>query len=200
MRELGWLDLGVVLAALAALALVGSARPGQTPEPALALLSDQTVIVRRHDLVLEGGTLDAWQEAFQTAEYFGAFAAAPDGGYGWVAAYSTMEAARQSALARCARRSPGCVIVAEAMPVDPVPDHSRTLRHREAQNFQRYRTLPGAKAFAISENGAYGMSWRAMSPQIARRKALANCENANERDQTGGLPDWPCFVIHATAR
>jgi hypothetical protein len=52
----------------------------------------------------------------------------------------------------------------------------------------------GFKALAVSEDGAYSMSWEMPSQEEADRAALADCE-ANRERAIPGLSDMPCVPV-----
>ncbi|MBK1836388.1 alpha/beta hydrolase [Azospirillum sp. YIM B02556] len=121
-----------------------------------------------------------------------AFAVAPDGAYGWKSGLRSLDEAQKGALESCAAHSQkGCRIaylndrpagapasgaLAEerrGTPVrlEPPPELSAANRDK----FGAYVAAAGRKAFAVSQDGAFGWKSGMPSEDAARRAALDNC-------------------------
>lgn len=121
----------------------------------------------------------AFGRDFSTAIYFGAFAVAKDGGWGYFTGVNSRVAARELALAECRRVSPDCAIYAELLPsdyADPGPG-TITLGPDAARVYREAETDLGFHAMAVSADGAYAKIWSAATQDAADQQALADCES-----------------------
>ncbi|WP_042696217.1 CocE/NonD family hydrolase [Azospirillum sp. B506] len=122
-----------------------------------------------------------------------AFAVSPDGAYSWKSGLRSLDEAQRTALESCATHTQkGCRIAylndrpaggasdqtAAAAPprntrvrLEPPPELSAAGREK----FDAYVSATGRKAFAVSQDGAFGWKSGVPSEDAARRGALDNC-------------------------
>lgn len=133
---------------------------------------------------------------FQAVGYFGAFALAKDGGYGYSSGTASLEAARDIALAHCRSVNTSCILVAELVPEGYVapPPGTVTLSQQIYGYFMNAGKNRDYQALAVSEDGAFSMYWEIGSQAEANRLALDDCEANRERSITG-LRDMPCVLV-----
>ncbi|PWC82811.1 dienelactone hydrolase [Azospirillum sp. TSH100] len=128
-----------------------------------------------------------------------AFAVSPDGAYGWKSGMRSLDEAQKGALETCMSHSQkGCRIaylndrpagagadMAAAAPMAPPQQGPRSTRVRlepppelsdsGREKFDAYVSAAGRKAFAVSQDGAFGWKSGMSSEDAARRGALDNC-------------------------
>ncbi|KAA0597985.1 dienelactone hydrolase [Azospirillum lipoferum] len=128
-----------------------------------------------------------------------AFAVSPDGAYGWKSGMRSLDEAQKGALENCMSHSQkGCRIaylndrpagagadMAAAAPMAPAAQGPRSTHVRlepppelsaaGRDKFDAYVSAGGRKAFAVSQDGAFGWKSGMPSEDAARRGALDNC-------------------------
>jgi hypothetical protein len=137
----------------------------------------------------------ALEDDFGSATYYGAFALAKGGGWGYTTGAMTIEAARAIALAQCESVNDECAIYAELLPRGYVPPGpgAITLSREAADHYEDRTTDILYHAMAISVDGAYSKVWEATSYDAAAAQALEECEAGRITDLD--LPAMPCFVL-----
>lgn len=133
--------------------------------------------------------LARWQAE---ATYFAAFAVGEGGHFGWTSEYNSLHAAVTDALAFCVVAGVPCRVTETREPRE-----GGALKGSEGMlaAHAEFQGRPAPKAFAISENGAWSMNWAARNRDVARRKALKDCNARSALDQPEFLPDWPCRLV-----
>ncbi|MFN3971562.1 MAG: hypothetical protein ACK4L4_09330 [Gemmobacter sp.] len=158
------------------------------PEAARRLVRDVAGLSAR-----QRGKLD---EAMAEAPYFTAFAAGPEGAYGWARGYSTRSAARVAALTACSRGGAACRLVAEvvpqAMPEAGSAAGENSLSFDQAEAFRRIERALGPRTFVRSLDGAWATG-RAATVDAAVADAVLRCEGV--RKVHDDLPPMPCEAI-----
>ncbi len=147
---------------------------------------------------LTGDALDAYREWSRAPSHFGAFAATDFGDYGWVSSYNSLAAAETAALAYC--DAPDCRVFARSVPLNDAGTEELVVSRQTEEAFAEFLTLPGAKAFAIHENGASGSWYRDDTLSDAIAGALAECHRRSrsaERYIPLGEGRDDCRVVHA---
>lgn len=134
--------------------------------------------------------------ALQGADYFGAYAAGPDGRSGvWVGARSA-DLARTYALARCGA---GCTLVAERLPLHRDPNRPEpVLTHAMAVNLgvkwpfdKDVLAIGGANAWGFASKAA-----RDSGGRRAMRRAAEDCDLRRLAEPVpDGLSSGPCQVL-----
>jgi dienelactone hydrolase len=115
-----------------------------------------------------------------------AFAAAPDGAFGWQAGFSTREDAIEHALERCRKHAPNCAIyvVNDEVVRTTTPERQKTsvlpppprLSDSGLRAFQDFLRAEPNKAFAVAPDGAYGWQSGMNSRELAISRALERCK------------------------
>lgn len=147
---------------------------------------------------LTGDALDAYRDWSRAPSHFGAFAATDFGDYGWVSSYNSLEAAEIAALAYC--DVPDCRVFARSVPLHEAGAEELAVSRETEEAFAEFLTLPGAKAFAIHENGAGGSWYRDDTLSDAIAGALAECHRrsrSGERYIPLGEDRDDCRIVHA---
>lgn len=124
--------------------------------------------------------------------FIGAFAVAPDGGFGWSTGRLTLENARDAALAHCREQARGCVIVAEVAPrgltdvTGLVASVDLLIRIADLMDKAPHHGL------AVAPSGAVGWSFGLPDQASADQRALAYC-----RENLSGpvTPSTSCRVV-----
>lgn len=195
LRALRWYDYAVVIAGLFVVAWLG-----QLPDPAPRLYDADTRIQFHGDRKLRDTAREAFETEFATGTYFGAFYQSPNGAYGWATGHNSPHAAQANALAHCAQYAEDCSLKAELLPAGWTEGGGLTLRAEAARSFAAYLQGTGARAFAMSENGASGWADGHSTLWSAKSAALDLCEGRRAKNQPAHLPDWPCRVVDARWR
>lgn len=132
----------------------------------------------------------------QTAGFFGAFALSSDGGPAFNSGYNTLEAARLDVLAFCARKhSQDCALYAIMEPVEVLPDLPMAMSAEATEAYVEYQHLSGHRAFALADNGAYGLTWEWDSERGARAEALSICASYAADEEAYDPAITHCRVI-----
>ncbi|SIO32990.1 hypothetical protein [Vannielia litorea] len=140
----------------------------------------------------------AYTEFGTGPQWHGAFAVGSGGAFGAVSGYADRKVTRADALAHCALWAEDCRIVAEILPVAPLPAAAPTLSGPQAQALiGLQRGHGGHRAFAVDARGHWGRAWGYVSAADAEIKALAECRKA-QSDGTPALgPDIACKLVWA---
>jgi len=141
-----------------------------------------------------GALRKTFDELMLSAPYFGAFASAESGAYGWTSGYGTQAAARAAALAHCGQHAQDCRIIAELLPVEltgEAPDNS--FSYDQSLAYQAIRAREGPRALAVSIDGSWAFSAASSHPE-AIATVLRNCENSRSGTQAY-LSKMPCRVF-----
>lgn len=196
-RRLRLAHLPVVALGCAFIVVMQKDREAQAaPEP---IHSTGTASPSVPTVKLSGDALSAFQSQYRKGGYFGAFAVGADGAFGWTESYGTLAGARQGALAYCHRMGENCQIVSELVPDGETAHLAEFLvpfRYKDA--YATYRDASGAKAFAMTENGAYGSAWGHTTIWAAKAAALRNCQAHQDMEHPDYMPGWPCQITEAS--
>jgi hypothetical protein len=139
---------------------------------------------------------------FSRATYFSAFALSKDGGYGYAVSANSLGAARDMAMVQCQSENSRCTIVSEIVPQgyrDPAPGEVFLNPEIAGYYFNPGPEVNGMRAMAISEDGAWSLSWGFATQAEADADALKTCQ-ANRSPVIAGQIDWPCFVVPGAAQ
>ena len=132
----------------------------------------------------------AYEKFTAESEYYGAFANAQDGSFGWADNHSSQDRADSMAMARCAKYSQSCQITARLSPTVVTLFEGHPLSQTQAMALDRFPTLPNHKAIALSNYGIWGAAWERTAPFVAKQAALRQCRKRLEEeglDQQGGF-------------
>lgn len=147
------------------------------------------------NLTLSREAQNAFDEGFSTATYFGAFAVAKDGGWGFAAGANSLAAAHEIAMQECLAVNTRCIIHTEIVPVDyidPAPGEA-TLASLAATVYTDPARSDIFHAMAVSEDGAYFRVWGHETQAAANTAALSGCEENRIRDLP--IADMPCVLL-----
>ena len=139
-----------------------------------------------------------FDQEFRAATYFSAFAYAKGGGWGYVTSTNSLDSARAIAMGECLSSNDTCRIIAEIVPAgyrDLQPGDITMAP--EVSDLYRDPAEVGATsnvAMAISEDGAYAMSWGYGTLAESEAQAMQDCRSNMNQDQPG-VPDMPCFLV-----
>lgn len=196
--RLGWIDAAVVILGIAILIALQVAKTTDAPpEPVdIAQFSLEAKVTELATLTPEGAAAEAYQAWLSSTDYYGAFAAAADGRFGWSTRYGSPAAADAGALAFCKGRGAACTIIARVLPEDYAPGPAVTLEADAARGLQEWYGKTGAKAFAHSEQGVAHWAWGHATIADAERVALHKCEARVQAYIKGKpIPYWPCRIL-----
>ncbi len=129
-----------------------------------------------------------------TGGYFGAFVLGKNG-FGWTTDYNALSAAIVDARTFCERNTTECEVIATITPEGGDLPGDVTLANDTRGELGSLRFSPGAKALAISENGAWGSSFGNLTIWQARAEAISQCLLQHRAGQADYLPVWPCRVV-----
>ncbi|MEL6519673.1 MAG: hypothetical protein AAFQ66_01835 [Pseudomonadota bacterium] len=157
---------------------------------------------RETEVPMQSSQLTALDEFLSRPDYFGAFAVAGDGAYGWFSRANDIETARDYALTYCESYQPvgsefTCIVVATTVPRGFDGPGNGTLRHKAGADLWALKTdrrFAGARALAASGSGAYGFVYNRPSSAGAERDALQICEQYNSKTDVI-LPRSQCKVL-----
>ena len=147
---------------------------------------------------MSDGAQQAFDQEFRPATYFSAFAYAKGGGWGYVTTTNSLDSARAIAMGECLASNDNCRIIAEI-----VPSGYRELQPGDVtmapEVAELYRNPAGVGAtfnvaMAISEDGAYAMSWGYQTMAESENQAMQDCIANMNQDQPG-VPDMPCILL-----
>lgn len=193
--QLRWSDHAVVATGIAVVIWLGTAA-----SPEVATYDTRSEIVHRGGREMPEGTRTVFQEDFAPGAHFGAFYTSSDGAYGWAVGHNTPAAARANAEAHCMAYGEDCRLVAELWPPGFRDVGGVTLAPAASKGYAAYAGSPGARAFAASQNGAWGRSEGHTTLWSAKSAALEACEAAPVEGKAEYLPPWPCRIIAARWR
>lgn len=129
--------------------------------------------------------------------YFGAFAITKDFGWGWVTGANSLEAAREIAIEECLKHGDACLIYAEIVPpgYQPPAPGIITLAPEAMEYYSNPDPSWGRyRAMAVSEDGAYSITWNYGTAAEAEAAALADC-TANLISDLPNLRNMPCVLL-----
>ncbi len=108
---------------------------------------------------LSGEALAALTTKFPQKAYFAAFAAHPDGHYGWVSGRHSIKDAHREALERCNRGRSGCVIQSTLYPEKYSPRYvgNTVSEFAVAKNIARFLPVEGKIWYALGPGGAWSV-------------------------------------------
>ncbi|MEL6678563.1 MAG: hypothetical protein AAFQ51_07645 [Pseudomonadota bacterium] len=199
--------LGLMMLAVGLLGAVAFAIRGETRES----IGEHPVLVRsletklmRVATIRPSPALDRAYAQFARANYYGAFAASPDGVWGFITELHNPGTARTVALDICnTKRVNGqipCRIVAELKPKDDNIGPGITLNPEGTEAFLEYMETDGAAAFAIAKNGAIAAVSGLRDREKAEIRALRTCEARAGMQIAWADPSvQTCRVIHTRA-
>ena len=147
---------------------------------------------------LSDAAQQAFDQEFRPSTYFSAFAYAKGGGWGYVTTTNSLDSARAIAMGECMASNDNCRILAEIVPAgyrDLAPGDI-TLAPEVADLYRNPASV-GATfnvAMAISEDGAYAMSWGYETLAESEARAMQDCRSNLNQDQPG-VPDMPCALV-----
>ncbi len=207
LKRLRWFDLAVVAGGIFLIVFLQlQSEEEETAEVeaeiALALFSEVSQVQEIKDLASDDvNATDAWAEWSGTPEYYGAFASAPTGAFGWTTRYNSENAARRGALAFCGQWSDECELNAVSLPTDYAETDDVTMSGGSTSYYRSYQAAIGAKAYALSEVGISRFVHQHRTREEAEAEAMTNCSDAVADYVTDKpLPDWPCQIIRSAAR
>jgi len=127
---------------------------------------------------LSARALTALATKYPKEGYFAAFAAHPDGHFGWVSGRHSMDDARREALERCNRGRSGCVIQSMIFPKKYNADFvGNTVAQRAvAKNIARYLPVEGSLWYALSPDGAWAVQSGKDGGVIAAWRVWRRCQ------------------------
>lgn len=125
-----------------------------------------------------------------------AFARGPEGHFGWTVGYNDVIAAKEDALAYCAQHGPACEVT-EFKAGFEHRAFKGTIAPHTLELYNTYTRGAGAKAFAVSPDGAIGMIMGQPDAEQAKSRAKTLCET-NKKDRPAYLADRPCLVVLST--
>lgn len=201
LKKMRWFDLAIVTGGVFVVVYLQLVKREQdvTANVALALYGLETSVVALTDFnTTDEETVGHFEDWQTNREYYGAFASAPDGAYGWTTRYNTTDAAREGAMAFCGKWAEDCEVIAVSMPSDYEPKEGTTLSGGSTSYLERYNAERGAKAYAASEIGFSRFVSKRRSREEAERDAMINCREAvAEHREDKPLPDWPCRILRS---
>ena len=195
------------LTTLAALVIGQFALPGlpgpseiqfQLPAERVVLYPGSGELRMLSNITMSDGAQQAFDQEFRSSTYFSAFAYAKGGGWGYVTTTNSLESARAIAMGECMASNANCRVVAEI-----VPAGYRALQPGDVtmapEVADLYRNPAGVGAtynvaMAISEDGAYAMTWGYGSMAESEAQAMQDCIANMNQDQPG-VPDMPCTLV-----
>lgn len=143
---------------------------------------------------------NAFDSEFRSNTYFSAFALSKGGGWGYATTTNSLGAARAIAMAECLNSNTDCLIIAEIVPrgyrelqpgdVSLTPEVVALFNNPESVG----ATNTGARAMAVSADGAYALVWGYGSQAEANAAALSDCSQHLNQDLPG-VPDMPCTLV-----
>lgn len=139
----------------------------------------------------------AYRSLMEEANYHAAFALNDQGDFGWSDNHASQEAADIAALNWCADQGEHCKLVLQIFPATPMEIDGIPLSKTSALALADYPTRLGAKAVAVSNTGAWGMSWNRTTKIEALRGAMANCNKHLPIPQDGQEAVDVCRVVWA---
>lgn len=144
---------------------------------------------------------EAYAEFSQGLSFYGAMAITSDGRTGLTYEYNSLEAAKVEAVDYCAMvNNAPCELFAILVPSGSYDGLPEPLSAPAIQTFRDYQTMRGHRAFAVSDNGAYGVAWRWDTERNAREEALRQCL-VYAVDDTASDPSYTqCRVIDQSAK
>ncbi len=194
------LDVGALVVAGAFVAwqldAVGPWTNGAQPVSAAPQVEGKLTVLSDKALPDHGDARADFREFSQGPSYFGAFALSRDGGPAFTYGYNTLEAARLDVLAYCAKKhSQDCAIYAIMEPAEALPEMPMPLSAEATEAYIEYQGLGGHRAFAIADNGAYGLTWDWDSERGARAEALSICAGYAADEEAYDPAITQCRVI-----
>lgn len=136
-------------------------------------------------------------EFLSGSTYFGAFAVAKDFSYGYATGINSPQAAREIALAECQQFADRCLVYAEIVPEGflPLGPGEVTMSAEAAGYYLNPNPAWGDfRAMAISEDGAYSVTWNYGTRDQAAAAALADCTSYLTTDLPG-VRAMPCILL-----
>lgn len=143
-----------------------------------------------------------FEKAFNTYEtfltkrgYYGAFASAEDGGFGWADNHTSQSRADRLALDTCSEYSEACQIIARLRPEVEVQFDGIMLSYTQAVALDRFPTQSNHKAIALSNYGVWGAAWERSAPFVAKQAALRECQVNLENQKLETQDDMACRLV-----
>lgn len=166
------------------------------PETRVVIYPPEAELRMLTNRVLPSDLKQLFDTEFSHSTYFSALAMSDDGGWGFALTVNSRDAARKIAMLECLNVNTRCRLIAEVLPVGfaPVTPGEITLTPEVADHWASYLGLPGIKAFAVSEDGAFAYVWDVPTQDEADRLALADCE-AFRMSDLARVPDLPCILL-----
>ena len=195
MKNLQWYDPVVLALGIAVFAAVEFSKPDL---PQIRTFGPEHTIWGGPPGESTAQARTAYLQRFLKGSYFGAFALAPGGAWGWSTENNSEEAARQNALAHCGQYDTACEVIAVLVPEGYDQAEGITLKLASAEIYRAYQLAAPAKAFAVSENGASSYSYEYETQAEAEAAALEDCETRRKKGQPDFLPDWPCILVDSS--
>ena len=141
---------------------------------------------------------EAFDQNFRSATYFSAFAYAKGGGWGYVTTTNSLDSARSIAMGECLTSNDNCRLVAEIVPAGyrDLQPGDITMAPEVAELYRNPASVGATNnvAMAISEDGAYAMSWGYQSLAESEAQAMQDCIANLNQDQPG-VPEMPCTLL-----
>ena len=195
------------LTTLAALVIGQFALPGlpgpseiqfQLPAERVVLYPGSGELRMLSNITMSDGAQQAFDQEFRSSTYFSAFAYAKGGGWGYVTTTNSLESARAIAMGECMASNANCRVVAEIVPAGyrALQPGDVTMAPEVADLFRNPAGVGATYnvAMAISEDGAYAMTWGYGSMAESEAQAMQDCIANMNQDQPG-VPDMPCTLV-----
>ena len=185
----------MLVAVLVAMAIIATGMALGGPKAALPEISPP-VVSRVGPAPDSGKAARDHARLLEQAWYHAAFAVGEDGAFGWSDNYATAAMADAAALAWCRDSGENCRIVTRIGPKTPMSYDGQPLSWTTALALKDFVHKPAPKALALSDTGAWGVSWNQPGRKAAARVALRNCQKRiDPANKPGGLPAGSCRVV-----